>query len=119
MNNFSNSGTCFKLLLSKCLGYAIIAGSILVKIPQVLKLIKNKSGEGINLISVTRQLKKISIQALDSYRVVCMAAICYSGPTSAVPTNKQLLAEKRTCAAGHANHLHIYFIGSPTIPSGC
>uniref|UniRef100_A0A0A1WTE1 Mannose-P-dolichol utilization defect 1 protein homolog n=1 Tax=Zeugodacus cucurbitae TaxID=28588 RepID=A0A0A1WTE1_ZEUCU len=53
-------GACFKSLLSKCLGYAIIAGSILVKIPQVLKLIKNKSGEGINLISVLLDLTAIT-----------------------------------------------------------
>ncbi|CAD6999749.1 mannose-P-dolichol utilization defect 1 protein homolog [Ceratitis capitata] len=53
-------GACFKSLLSKCLGYAIIAGSILVKIPQVLKLLKNKSGEGINLISVLLDLTAIT-----------------------------------------------------------
>ena len=45
-----------------------------------------------------------------------MTAICYSGPISAVPTNKQLLGEKRTCAKFQTDidkteglmHVHIY-----------
>ncbi|XP_017463083.1 PREDICTED: mannose-P-dolichol utilization defect 1 protein homolog [Rhagoletis zephyria] len=51
---------CFKQLLSKCLGYGIIAGSLLVKVPQVKKLLNNKSGEGINLISVLLDLTAIT-----------------------------------------------------------
>ncbi|XP_054741921.1 mannose-P-dolichol utilization defect 1 protein homolog [Anastrepha obliqua] len=61
-------GACFKSLLSKCLGYGIIAGSILVKVPQVLKLLNNKSGEGINLISVLLDL--IGITSHMSYNYV-------------------------------------------------
>ena len=40
-------------------------------------------------------MKVFSIQALDSDCSVCMAAICYSEPISAVPTNEELLVEKR------------------------
>ena len=36
------------------------------------------------------------VRVLDSDCLVCMAAICYSGPISAIPTNEQLLSEKRT-----------------------
>ena len=39
-------------------------------------------------------MKKCSIKGLDSERLVCMAALCYSGPISAVSTNEQLLGEK-------------------------
>lgn len=35
--NFEEIG-CFKLLLSKLLSLAVLAGSVLVKLPQVLKL---------------------------------------------------------------------------------
>ncbi|XP_068141730.1 mannose-P-dolichol utilization defect 1 protein homolog [Drosophila tropicalis] len=52
---------CFKALLSKGLGLAIIAGSLLVKVPQVLKILKSKSGEGINLMGVMLDLLAITI----------------------------------------------------------
>ena len=45
-----------------------------------------------------RQIKNFPIQVLDSDSSVLMAAICYSGPISAVPTNEQLHSEKRTGA---------------------
>ena len=48
-------------------------------------------------------MKKFSIQALDFDRLVCIAAICYSGPISAVPTYKQLLDEKKTCTKFQIN----------------
>ncbi|XP_043655567.1 mannose-P-dolichol utilization defect 1 protein homolog [Drosophila teissieri] len=51
---------CFKALLSKGLGLAIIAGSVLVKVPQVLKILNSKSGEGINIVGVLLDLLAIS-----------------------------------------------------------
>lgn len=52
---------CFKATLSKGLGLGIILGSLLVKVPQILKIMKNKSGEGINLFSVSLDLTAITI----------------------------------------------------------
>ncbi|EDV57804.1 mannose-P-dolichol utilization defect 1 protein homolog [Drosophila erecta] len=51
---------CFKALLSKGLGLGIIAGSVLVKVPQVLKILNSKSGEGINIVGVMLDLLAIS-----------------------------------------------------------
>ena len=51
-----------------------------------------------NCVKIPRQMKGFSIQALDSDCSVFMAAICYGGPISVVPTNEQLLCEKRTGA---------------------
>ncbi|RUS81150.1 hypothetical protein EGW08_011091 [Elysia chlorotica] len=51
---------CLKVLISKCLGYAIITGSFIVKVPQIIKIMKAQSGEGINLVSVTLELFAIS-----------------------------------------------------------
>ena len=48
-----------------------------------------------NFVKILRQIKKFPMQALDSDFLVCMAAICYSSPTSADPTYKQLLSEER------------------------
>lgn len=52
---------CFKALLSKVLGYGIVAGSIFVKIPQILKLLSNRSGAGINIFSVFLELTAITL----------------------------------------------------------
>ena len=48
-----------------------------------------------NLVKISRRMKRFSTQlALDSDRSVCMTAMCYSGPISAVPINEPLLGEK-------------------------
>ena len=52
----------------------------------------------LNFAKISRQMKEFSIKALDFARSVCIAAICYSGPILAMPTNVQLLGEKRRCA---------------------
>ena len=48
-----------------------------------------------NFVKIPSQMKEFSIQTLDSDCSVCLAAICYSSPISPVPTNEQLLCEKR------------------------
>lgn len=60
-------GECFKALLSKGLGIAIICGSLLVKVPQVLKIFSSKSGAGINLLSVFLDLMAITFQMSYGY----------------------------------------------------
>ncbi|XP_011053626.1 PREDICTED: mannose-P-dolichol utilization defect 1 protein homolog isoform X2 [Acromyrmex echinatior] len=62
--NFFHVG-CFKITLSKTLGLGIIGGSFLVKVPQIIKILKNKSGEGINIFSVLLDL--FAITAMSSY----------------------------------------------------
>lgn len=58
---------CFKALLSKGLGLGIIAGSVLVKVPQITKILANKSAKGINLFSVCLDLFAITIHMAYSY----------------------------------------------------
>lgn len=45
----------------------IIAGSVMVKLPQILKLLANKSGEGINLWSVVLDLLAITFHLSYSF----------------------------------------------------
>lgn len=47
---------CFKVVVSKALGYSIIAGAVLVKVPQILKIAKAKSAEGISPLGVTLEV---------------------------------------------------------------
>lgn len=58
---------CFKSTLSKGLGIGIIAGSILVKVPQILKILSSKSAEGINIFGVCLELFAITANFAYSY----------------------------------------------------
>ena len=51
----------------------------------------------LNHVKICCQIKKFSKQWYNFDHSVCMTAICYSRRISAVPTNKQLLEEKKTC----------------------
>jgi len=51
---------CLKIVASKSIGYAIIVASVLVKLPQLLKMVAAKSGEGISISSVMLELAAIS-----------------------------------------------------------
>lgn len=50
---------CNKMLLSKVLGYAILAGSLLVKLPQIVKIKWNKSGVGVSIAAESIMLAAI------------------------------------------------------------
>lgn len=65
--NFLHVG-CFKATLSKGLGLGIIGGSLLVKVPQIVKIVKNKSAEGINVFSVLLDL--FAITSMISYSFI-------------------------------------------------
>ncbi|XP_060791655.1 mannose-P-dolichol utilization defect 1b [Neoarius graeffei] len=51
---------CLKMVISKGLGIGIILGSVLVKLPQILKLIGAKSAEGLSFKSVLLELLAIT-----------------------------------------------------------
>ncbi|XP_033760062.1 mannose-P-dolichol utilization defect 1 protein-like [Pecten maximus] len=56
---------CQKVVLSKCLGYGIILGAVLVKLPQIIKILQAKSAKGISFISVLFEL--IAVSATTAY----------------------------------------------------
>lgn len=49
------------------MGYGIVAGSIFVKIPQILKLLSNRSGAGINIFAVFLELTAITLNLSYSF----------------------------------------------------
>ncbi|XP_028331119.1 mannose-P-dolichol utilization defect 1b [Gouania willdenowi] len=51
---------CLKIVLSKALGIGIILGSVMVKMPQIVKLMTAKSAEGLSFHSVLLELLAIS-----------------------------------------------------------
>ncbi|XP_065201884.1 mannose-P-dolichol utilization defect 1 protein homolog [Planococcus citri] len=58
---------CLKSAVSKCLGYGIIAGSVLVKVPQIVKISKNKSAEGISIVGQILELYGVTASVAYSY----------------------------------------------------
>ncbi|XP_060080368.1 mannose-P-dolichol utilization defect 1 protein-like [Ylistrum balloti] len=56
---------CAKVVLSKCLGYSIILGAVLVKLPQIIKISQAKSAKGISFMSVLFEL--IAVSATTAY----------------------------------------------------
>jgi len=58
---------CLKHTLSKGLGIGIIAGSVLVKVPQILKIVRSQSAAGITFVSVVLELFAISSSLSYSY----------------------------------------------------
>ena len=56
---------CFKTIFAKTLGYGIIFGSTLVKLPQILILLSARSGAGVSLFSVLLEL--IALTFTSSY----------------------------------------------------
>lgn len=51
VNQFLNDATCLKFTASKFVGYLIVLGAVVVKVPQILKILVNCSTKGINPIS--------------------------------------------------------------------
>lgn len=64
--NFLHVG-CFKATLSKVLALCIISGSLFVKVPQIIKILKNKSAQGISVFSVLLDLFAITAMVSYSY----------------------------------------------------
>lgn len=54
-------------MLSKGLGFGIIAGSLLVKVPQIAKIWNNKSAEGLSLVSILLDLMAITFHMSYSF----------------------------------------------------
>ena len=63
LTNYSIDGACFQLLLSKLLGYLMISASLMLKVPQLLKIYKNSSVEGISLTSFYFEVLGFSIMS--------------------------------------------------------
>ncbi|XP_022704831.1 mannose-P-dolichol utilization defect 1 protein-like [Varroa jacobsoni] len=51
---------CLKMVLAKCLGYAMVVGGALVKLPQIVKIISAASATGLSLPSVLLDLAGVT-----------------------------------------------------------
>jgi len=62
-------GPCISFIISKLLGFAIILGSLIVKVPQILKILNAKSAKGINLGSSLLELAGLLLTLSYAYRM--------------------------------------------------
>jgi len=58
---------CLKAAVSKGLGLAIVAGSLMVKFPQIIKIVQNKSAAGLSFLSVILDLYAVTTGVAYSY----------------------------------------------------
>jgi len=68
ITNLNFQGPCVKLLISKLLGLLIIAGSLILKVPQILKIVNAKSARGLALTTVLLELTCLLFTMSFSYR---------------------------------------------------
>jgi mannose-P-dolichol utilization defect protein 1 len=59
---------CLKLAVSKGLGIGIIAASSIVKVPQILKLVRSRSAEGVSFLSYVLETTAYLITLAYNYR---------------------------------------------------
>jgi mannose-P-dolichol utilization defect protein 1 len=66
---------CLKMIISKGLGYGILAGSVMLRVPQILKITSARSGAGISMISeILTVLSLFSTMAYGYFKQFSMAA---------------------------------------------
>lgn len=58
---------CIKIALSKFLGLGIIAGSLMVKFPQIIKIFNAKTAEGISFLGVFLEIVAITASVAYNY----------------------------------------------------
>lgn len=51
---------CLKATISKLLGYSIVAGAVLVKVPQIQKIVASKSAAGMSFVAIMLELYAIT-----------------------------------------------------------
>jgi mannose-P-dolichol utilization defect protein 1 len=47
---------CLKVMLSKFLSFGVVAGSLVYKLPQILKVQNNRSAKGLAMLGVLLEL---------------------------------------------------------------
>jgi mannose-P-dolichol utilization defect protein 1 len=58
---------CLKMLLSKFLSFGVVAGSMVYKLPQILKIQNNQSAKGVAILGVILELISVTISFAYNY----------------------------------------------------
>eukprot|EP01147_Barroeca_monosierra_P004317 gene4317-6625_t len=60
---------CLTLTLSKGLGYGVVAGAAIVKVPQIIKILKAKSAQGVSLAAHLQELLVYTVSLTRNLRL--------------------------------------------------
>ncbi|XP_040604888.1 mannose-P-dolichol utilization defect 1 protein isoform X3 [Mesocricetus auratus] len=91
---------CLKILLSKGLGLGIVAGSLLVKLPQIFKILGAKSAEGLSLQSVMLELVALTGTVVYSIANNFPFSCSRQLPTTATGTQASFQLSRCLCCLG-------------------
>jgi len=69
ISQFQFPATCIKFIVSKMLGYLIILGSLILKVPQILNIVKAGQVKGLNIYMFLLELIGYSINLFYNYRL--------------------------------------------------
>ncbi len=61
---------CLAALVSAALGYGIVAGSVGLKVPQILKVVRAKSGEGLSRVTFAIEAAAYAVTLMYRYMKV-------------------------------------------------
>lgn len=64
LNVYTTDVPCLKMFLSKLLSFGVVAGSLVYKLPQILKIQNSRSAKGVALLAVLLELISYSSAAL-------------------------------------------------------
>merc|ERR550532_617985 len=67
VNGAWNDTPCLKMFLSRSLGTAIVAGSTLVKFPQIIKIVSNGDAAGLSFLGVLLELLAVTANGAYSF----------------------------------------------------
>lgn len=97
-------GPCLKLAISKALGYGIVVGSAVVKVPQIIKVIQASSAEGLSLMSFFAELVATTGTAaysiLKNYPFSTWGEACFMSVQTSLLVILYYVYNKKTMAAG-------------------
>ncbi|EKX35134.1 hypothetical protein GUITHDRAFT_118680 [Guillardia theta CCMP2712] len=69
LEHFSVPGDCATLFLSKVLGYCVMLGGIAFKVPQILKIHRNKSAGGVSISQFALEMCVSAITLSFNYHI--------------------------------------------------
>lgn len=67
VNGALNDTPCLKMFLSRSLGTAIVAGSTMVKLPQIMKIVANGDAAGLSFLGVLLELLAVTANGAYSF----------------------------------------------------
>ena len=96
---------CLKLLISKCLGLGIILGGTILKVPQIVKIVRAGKADGVSFLSYLLETAAYAISLAYNYRsgnpFSTYGESEYNSTWRVFPFDKRLLARTGCTLADH------------------